>query len=371
MYVALRQHWTLWAWLQAERTSEREGACEARRRREGGECVRVCVLWERERARRTELETRGWERYSHKLGGSLSCQPNSCGCGRKKEWEQGRQREWVQREEDFCCPSLPVWVAGGRAWMVRSPPPWDAASVLCRSLRSSINYSMKSARYCDQPQRVLSEYFLARFCSGSMSEFLVFSYFYWLCVSGVSGWSGIESGVGVERSCCWLQLLQLSSLNSGQRGQWEVARLKGVGGVGGDEEVTALSMCLLVCAPITAHLLIVNWMLTLSFQALTPVWLSLKFIFNTRVLVLQFFLCPHLKKKSRRLLVTINTGRMFSGEQERNRVLSFCLFQVFVKTMLGNKSGSMWEQWINQLTPCLAKSVSTLIQKTKKFNISF
>lgn len=333
----------------------------------GRVCKSVCVVRERE-SEKDRVRDKRLREIQPQAGGKSVLSAKLLWLWKKKEWEQGRQREWVQREEDFCCPSLPVWVAGGRAWMVRSPPPWDAASVLCRSLRSSINYSMKSARYCDQPQRVLSEYFLARFCSGSISEFLVFSYFYWLCVSGVSGWSGIESGVGVERSCCWLQLLQLSSLNSGQRGQWEVARLKGVGG---DEEVTALSMCLLVCAPITAHLLIVNWMLTLSFQALTPVWLSLKFIFNTRVLVLQFFLCPHLKKKSRRLLVTINTGRMFSGEQERNRVLSFCLFQVFVKKMLGNKSGSMWEQWINQLTPCLAKSVSTLIQKTKKFNISF
>lgn len=39
---------------------------------------------------------------------------------------------------------------------------------------------------------------------------------------------------------------------------------------GGDEEATALSMRLLVCAPIAAHLLIVNRMLSRSFSGFNP-----------------------------------------------------------------------------------------------------
>lgn len=52
-----------------------------------------------------EGETRlSAERYSHKLGGSQSCQPKVGGGGKKKKKKtQSGERESVQREEDICC----------------------------------------------------------------------------------------------------------------------------------------------------------------------------------------------------------------------------------------------------------------------------
>lgn len=65
-----------------------------------------------------EGETRlSAERYSHKLGGSQSCQPKSGGEKKKKRHRADRGSQF--REKKISAASFPpAWVAGGRAWMV-------------------------------------------------------------------------------------------------------------------------------------------------------------------------------------------------------------------------------------------------------------
>lgn len=127
------------------RVLERVGACKERR---GGACMRVCVCL-------------CVSVYVCVQKTRLSAQPQAEGKSVlsakvvvwlwKTERTEGKSVQRVEEEkEDICFFSLPSWVVGGRAWMVWSAPPWDAASVPRRSLRSNINYSMKSVRYCDQ-----------------------------------------------------------------------------------------------------------------------------------------------------------------------------------------------------------------------------
>lgn len=161
---------------------EREGRREREKRLTG----------EREREREAE-----WREIQPQAGGKSILLAKVVVWLRGEKKTQRGQRQSVQRGGDIGCFSLPVWVAGGRAWMVWSPPPWDAASVPCRSLRSNINYSTKSARYCDQASGRLFETLFFRLFSCTFSSFgkshSQFQYFIcvlWHCSAHVSGVTG-------------------------------------------------------------------------------------------------------------------------------------------------------------------------------------
>ena len=203
---------------ERERERERrrgEGACEAWRR-ERGECVR---------------ERRGWaQRDTATSWGEVNPVSPKSG-GRKKKETQSGQRESVQRE-DICCffsSCLGGWresldgvissTMGCSLCTLQKPEEqYKLLYEVCQVLWPSLQRG--SLRLC------LSCFLVLFFsCFGNTVRAFIECFLTCLWGQRLSGSSSVWGGVewsGVEWSCC--RPPQLSRLNSGGRGQREVAR---------------------------------------------------------------------------------------------------------------------------------------------------